>query len=309
MKILVTGGAGFIGSHLVERLLSQGHQVNVLDDFRGGCRLPNDVAEKVDIYVGDCRDRAYLAAASTGCEFVYHLAATVGVRKVLEDPAECVENNVESLKAVLELGLPGIFGSTSEVYGKTAENLKESDALVYSSRSRWAYAASKLCGEFMARHAKWRVVRFFNVVGPRQSDTYGAVLPAFVGQALKNDPLRVYGDGSQVRTFLDVRDCAEILDILRSKDFEVVNVGGTSITNIENLARLVIKTLTSGSKQTYRTYSSAFPDGFEECARRVPDLRKLESLIGKFKFRELAETIRDLAEERKNHGKYQTQAT
>ena len=293
MKILITGGAGFIGSHLAERLKGDGHEVIVYDRRDDGhWRGSWD-------YVGDCRTIWDVLPNSKKPEFIYHLAATVGVKRVLEDPKECIENNIESLRAVLGLGIPGIFASTSEVYGRNESELREDSEIIYSSKTRWSYAASKLIGEWLAKQAGWKTVRFFNVVGPRQSTDYGAVLPKFVKQCLDGTPMTIYGDGSQVRTFLDVRDCVQMLDALRDKDFDVVNVGGSHIRSVHQLATDVWMTLRPEDMVIpicEVPYSDAYPEGFEECPRRVPNLEKLNSLLPDRPQTDFKQTIRDLAD-------------
>lgn len=287
MRILVTGGAGFIGGHLC-KLLAKERALTVLDVK----------AEAKDAPVGqyywklDCRD---LPGEKNCYDFVYHLAATVGVANVLRDPRECMDNNIESLKAVLGLGVPGMFFSTSEVYGKTSGPLREDSAIQFTSKVRWSYAASKLIGEWMALQAGWKAIRPFNVVGPRQSTSYGAVLPTFVRQALAGEPITVYGDGSQVRTFIDVRDFVEIVDRLRDMDFEVCNVGGPHAMTILELAEKVKAVLGSRSEIRRVPYEKAYTDGFEECRERVPDLSRMKALAGEVRFRQLTDTIQDLA--------------
>lgn len=289
MKILITGGAGFIGSHLAELLIEQGHEVSVLD-----CKPNRDL-------ICDCRDLsrpsslARASVAQFAPDFIYHLAATVGVTRVLQNPSECIANNIDSLRATLSLGIPGLFTSTSEVYGKTIWSLKEDSPIEYSSRSRWSYAASKLIGEWMAKQASWKVVRLFNVVGPRQSSSYGAVLPQFIRQAINHEPLTIYGDGKQTRTFIHVKDCVEILDALREKEFDVVNVGGKHIYTIEELAMLIANSHERVPIK-YVPYSQAYPDGFEECQSRVPNLEKLDSLLPERPCRSMGRIISDLVE-------------
>jgi len=287
LRILITGGSGFIGSHLAERLLGQRHQVEILDPVKPKVSGPWT-------WVGQtCQDFAPFISKKH-FDFIYHLAATVGVTRVLENPSACIANNIDSLRAVLSLGIPGMFTSTSEVYGKTAWVLREDSPIEYSSKSRWSYAASKLIGEWMALQAGWKVVRLFNVIGPRQSSGYGAVLPTFVRQALNGEPITVYGSGGQTRTFIDVRDCVEILDRLRDQEFDVVNVGGTHIYTIQELAELVASTWKAGIRHV--PYTEAYPDGFEECPSRVPNLDKLDSLVPMRPSTSIMKTISDLAE-------------
>jgi UDP-glucose 4-epimerase len=289
LKILITGGAGFIGSHLAERLLSQGHEVTVVDRVEP----PSTVTGWIK---GDCRDMWIGALhGKPEFDFIYHLAATVGVKRVLADPAECIANNIDSLRMVLSFGVPGLFTSTSEVYGKNKWTLKEDSPIEYSSKNRWCYAASKLIGEWMCKQAGWKVVRLFNVVGPRQSSSYGAVLPQFIRQAIAHEPLTIYGDGKQTRTFIHVKDCVEILDKLRDKEFDVVNVGGTHIYSIEDLAALIAD-MHGRNPVEYIPYSTVYADGFEECPTRIPDLTKLDSLLPVRTCRSMGRIISDIVE-------------
>jgi UDP-glucose 4-epimerase len=289
MRVLITGGAGFIGSHLADRLLSQDHEVVVLDNLSTGKR--ENVPKYADFYEVDCRNTRVLRNASDGCDYVYHLASTVGVNKVLEDPKECIENIIKSTQSVLSLGLPGMDFSTSEVYGKNTNILREDSDLIYSNKSRWSYATSKLIGEWLAASAKWKTVRLFNIVGPRQIPGY--VFSNFIQQARSGKDLTVYGTGEQVRTFIDVRDTVEILDILRDKQFDVVNVGAAHTLSMYELAKTIKRTLNSTSEIVHVPYTQAYPDGFEECNSRVPDLSKLRSLIGNYEYRAIETTIQD----------------
>ncbi len=306
MKIFITGIAGFIGSHLAERLIEQGHTVCGIDNFSSG-KLSN-VPKSANVFTCDCRNQSKLRyiISETKPEFIYHLAATVGVQRVLDDPKECIENNIDSTRNILALGIPGIFSSTSEVYGKNDKILCEESPLLYSSKPRWSYAASKLIDEYLVKATpNWKIVRFFNVVGPRQSLNYGAVLPAFVKKALNCETLIVYGSGKQVRTFLDVRDCAEIIDRLRDKDFDVLNVGGNTSISIKDLAYYVLKVkrdhygdilLPDECRVQNIEYVSAYSEGFEECQYRVPNLLKLNTLLPVLPCTSLSKTILDLAE-------------
>ena len=303
MRVFITGVAGFIGSHLAERLISQGHLVFGIDNLSSG--KESNIPCRFLRY--DCRNKSALRFAINEIkpDFIYHLAATVGVKRVLDNPKECIENNIESTRNILEFGIPGIFASTSEVYGKTDKILSEDAPLIYSSKSRWSYAASKLIGEYLVQQTNgWKSVRFFNVVGPRQSGSYGAVMPTFVKQALDNQQLTVYGNGKQVRTFIDVRDCAEILDMLMMKEFDVVNIGGNNILSINDLASNVLEAIGRDYGQILLprqarieniAYHKVYTDGFEECLYRVPDLNKLQSLLPVMPMTSLSKTILDLA--------------
>ena len=299
MRILVTGAAGFIGSHLCD-WLQQKHEVYAIDNLSSGQTRyisPGCLFSKMD-----CRDLVKDPLGNDpltrSCQFIFHLASTVGVRRILEDPKECIENIIESTRAVLGLGIPGIYFSTSEVYGKSMETLSEDSKLILGSKMRWTYAGAKLIGEFLARQAGWKIVRLFNVVGSRQSSAYGAVLPRFVEQALNGEPITVYGDGSQVRTFLDVHDCVEILDRLReAPNFGVVNVGGKAAFTILELANVVKTTLKSDSPIVRVDYEDAYGPEFEECPCRIPNLSKLHTLVGFPNCRCLQNTIFEIAQE------------
>jgi UDP-glucose 4-epimerase len=293
--MLITGGAGFIGSHLIEHLVLQGHEPVVLDNLSTGKK--QNVPTDVELHVEDCRNVEALKRASKGCEFVYHLASTVGVERVLNDPRQCIENILDSTHAVLGLGIPGMDFSTSEVYGKNTKILTEDTDLVYSSKARWSYAAAKLIGEWLAKSEGWKTVRLFNIVGPRQSTGY--VFSNFVSQAAAGKTITIYGTGSQVRTLTDVRDAVSIFEALRRSDFEVVNVGGTYTTTIAELANKVVSTLHSKSETVYvpynKAYTKSFNDVFEDCLVRIPDLTKLKSLVGERQYTSLEKTIMDTA--------------
>lgn len=292
MRILLTGGAGFIGSHLSRHLLSKGHDVGVLD-YRNDWWPP---VPGIHCFGMDCRDLpGYLHAKDW--DYCYHLASTVGVSRVLADPRECIENIVESTRAVLRLGIPGMYFSTSEVYGKNSQPLREDSDCVLSGKSRWSYAAAKLCGEWLALAERWKVVRLFNVIGPNQNSSYGAVVPKFFECARRGWPIPIFGDGEQTRTFTSVFDVVEILDRLRDKAFDVVNVGSENTASIAELANLVKQVTGSSALRGFVPYSKAYPEGFEECPERVPNLTKLRSLIGNFKFRSLEETLKEMHHE------------
>jgi len=297
MKILVTGGAGFIGHHLVGHLLLQGHTPVVVDNLSTGKK--ENLFSDVEFHLLDCRDKNAMKKASLGCEFVYHLASTVGVEKVLNNPKECIENIIESTHSVLSLGIPGMDFSTSEVYGKNTSILSEENDLIYSSKARWSYATSKLIGEWLAKSAGWKTVRLFNIVGPRQ--ILGYVFSNFVNRAINNEPLRVYGTGEQIRTFTDVRDAVVIFDLLRTPIFDVVNVGGVHTVSILAFAEKVKTTLNSSSSIVTvpykKAYSKEFEGVFEDCFSRVPDLTKLHNLVGKYEYIPLEKTIKDTADD------------
>jgi UDP-glucose 4-epimerase len=292
--VLVTGGAGFIGSHLVERLLANGQAVTVIDDLSTG-RLENlrAVAGHADLRViqkkvSQCGELAKLAAST---EAIYHLAAAVGVELVVNSPIRVLETNLHETEVLLAAagaaGAPVLLASTSEVYGKSqkAAFTEEDDLLIGPPhRSRWSYACSKLMDEFLAlAHGSERglpviIVRLFNTVGPRQMGRYGMVLPRFIAAARRGEPLRVHGDGLQTRCFCHVSDTVEALVRLVSCPAargEVFNVGGTEEISILDLARLVVETLHSKSTIELVPYADAYAPGFEDMRRRKPVVDKL----------------------------------
>jgi UDP-glucose 4-epimerase len=298
-NILITGGAGFIGSHLTERLLRDGFQVTVIDDFSTGT-LENLAGVKdhpalsiIQSAVSDCMDLPVLCAKS---EFVFHLAAAVGVELVVHSPIQTIETNLTETKMVLLAAstsqTPVLITSTSEVYGKSAKpGFSENDDLLIGPPhlGRWSYACSKLMDEFLAM-AYWQerslpvtIARLFNTVGPRQTGRYGMVLPRFVAAALKNEPLRVFGTGEQTRCFCDVRDAVEAL--VRLKDStkapgEIFNVGSTEEITIVALAQKIIRLLNSKSEIQLVSYSEAYAPGFEDMLRRKPVIQKLHDATG-----------------------------
>ncbi|MCA9273497.1 MAG: NAD-dependent epimerase/dehydratase family protein [Phycisphaerales bacterium] len=320
LRTLVTGGAGFIGSHLTDRLLAEGREVVVIDNLSTGRRsnLPESrerltfIESDLGALIDGLGDRGELGAFDE----IYHLAAAVGVQLVMDKPAEAIETNVtltaELLKASLQSGTGGqpsrvLVASSSEVYGKgVGEVFSEEDDVVYgpTTVTRWSYAASKALDEHLAlayhRQSNLPVViaRFFNTVGPRQIGTYGMVLPRFVEAALEGKPLKVFGEGTQSRCFCDVRDVVGVLPELmdRGNCFgRVFNVGSDHPITINELAKAVISTLGSKSTIEHVPYSEAYPAGFEDLRRRRPDLTRLREAVG-FEARvPLEKTIEDLA--------------
>jgi UDP-glucose 4-epimerase len=298
-KILVTGGAGFIGSHLVERLLAHGHKVVVIDDLSTGALenlsavQNNPNLQLIQSRVSDCADLPVLAAQ---CEYIYHLAASVGVELVVHSPIRTIENNLDETESLLESagasGTPVLIASTSEVYGKSQkEGFSENDDLVIGPPylGRWSYACSKLMDEFLAlayhreRHLPVTVTRLFNTVGPRQTGRYGMVLPRFVQAAKAGEPLRVFGTGEQTRCFCAVNDTVEALLRLRKTPAAVghiFNIGSTEEISICQLAQRVISLLGSKSQIEFVPYSAAYTEGFEDMLRRRPVITKLETVTG-----------------------------
>ncbi|MEZ6242149.1 MAG: NAD-dependent epimerase/dehydratase family protein [Phycisphaerales bacterium] len=316
-RALVTGGAGFIGSHLVERLLADGARVTIVDDLSTG-RVENlaGARDQVRFIEDDLRHALEGELADATFDEVYHLAAAVGVDLVMREPVRAIETNVELTSALLRFaegvrpgGVPTLIASSSEVYGKPGKELfSEEDDVLYgpTSVTRWSYACSKAIDEYLAlayaREGRCPavVVRLFNTVGPRQVGDYGMVVPRFVRAAIEGKPLRVFGDGSQSRCFCDVRDVVGALTRLVREPAgagRVFNLGSDSPTTIMELAELVVETLGSDSQIVKVPYSDAYPAGFEDLRHRKPDLTRVRELIAFGAAVPLATTIRDIASE------------
>lgn len=301
MRVLITGGAGFIGSHLAECYLNRGDEVFIIDDLSTGS-LGNlihlqgnpEIAERLSVTIDTVLNTDALSELIGTCNLVVHLAAAVGVQYVLDNPLSSILTNVQGTEKVLELCAKFrkkvLIASTSEVYGKhTHAPLIESDDCVYGppSKSRWSYAASKLIDEFTAlayhrsRNLPVCIVRFFNTVGPRQTGRYGMVIPRFVEQALGNRPITVYGTGRQTRTFTHVRDsCEAVMRLLDSPDAvgEVVNVGGTEEISMLELAHRIRERVGCNAQPNLVPYDHVFGRDFEDMQRRVPSTAKLRAL-------------------------------
>ncbi len=299
MKALVTGGAGFIGSHLVESLLTSGHDVTVVDDLSTG------QADNLAAVAGSPRLRTRWASVLEEdtlqtlvdeADTVYHLAAAVGVRLILDRPVETIETNVVGTERILRCAAKGnktvVLASTSEVYGKSAKvPLREEDDCVLGPTvaSRWSYACSKAIDEFLGlaycrdKCVPVVIVRYFNTIGPRQTGRYGMVVPRFVQQALAGEPMTVYGDGEQTRSFTDVRDVVRAtlaLSMHPAAAGHVFNVGNGHEVSINDLAYRIKKLTGSASPITHVPYEEAYERGFEEPRRRVPDVTKLRTTLG-----------------------------
>ncbi|MBI3628103.1 MAG: GDP-mannose 4,6-dehydratase [Candidatus Rokubacteria bacterium] len=315
MKALVTGGAGFIGSHLTETLLAEGHEVMVIDDLSTG-RVENLGAvvgsPRLLTHWGSILEDERLQEFVDEAQVVYHLAAAVGVRLILEKPVETIETNVLGTDRVLRCAAKGqkkvVIASTSEVYGKNDQvPLREDDDGVFGPtvKSRWSYACSKAIDEFLAL-AYWKahglpvvIMRYFNTIGPRQTGQYGMVVPRFVQQALAGRPITVYGDGNQSRSFTDVADAvaATIAASRHPKAVgEVFNVGTGREITINELAALVRDLTGSRSEIVYVPYEQAYEGGFEDPRRRVPDVSKLRAIVGVVPQVELVTTLRKVIE-------------
>jgi UDP-glucose 4-epimerase len=299
MRYLITGGAGFIGSHLADELLARGHRVHALDDLSTGSianirHLKSD--PKFEYTIESCVSSPLVAELVDEADAVYHLAAAVGVRLIVESPVRAIETNVHCTEVVLrhaaKKGRPVFIASTSEVYGKsTALPFREEGDLVLGApyRGRWSYACSKAIDEFLAlAHFRERrlptvVGRLFNTVGPRQTGRYGMVIPTFLHQALTAQPITVFGNGNQRRCFCHVRDVVRALvDLLESDQSygEVFNIGSAEEVSISELAARIKHRTGSPSEIVTIPYDEAYEDGFEDMHRRIPDTSKIEAAIG-----------------------------
>src|SRR3989338_335038 len=314
MKILVTGGAGFIGSHLCEVLLNQGHEVFVLDDLSTGS-LENirhlQSNSKFHPFFESILNTTVLSELIGQCDMVFHLAAVVGVKKVISSHVETIERNVKGTEYILKFAnikKKRVFlTSTSEVYGKgNLPSFSESDDLTIGPTyiGRWSYACSKAIDEFLAL-AYWKeyklpvtVVRLFNVIGPRQSAQYGMVVPRFIGQALREEPITIFGDGTQTRCFLYVKDAVSAIIKLGFHDRsigDVYNLGNPNEISMNELAKLVLKITGSNSSLNHIPYDQCYEDGsFEDMKRRVPNISKIQSLIDFKPTIELKEMIENI---------------
>lgn len=321
MKILITGGAGFIGSHLAELLLDAGHDVFVLDDLSTGSMDNIDHLKthpRFDYVIDTIFNDAVLAEQVNQADLVFHLAAAVGVQLIVDAPVHTIETNVKGTEVVLRHAARTqtlvVLASTSEVYGKNTNlPFREDDDLVMGStqKHRWAYACSKAIDEFMAlaylkeRQLPVIVVRLFNTVGPRQTGRYGMVIPNFVHQALAGKPITVFGDGTQSRSFAYVGDVVRGLVSLvedRRAVGEVFNLGNDEEITMNALARLV-KTMTSSNSTIINIpYEEAYEAGFEDMPRRVPDLTKIKTLVGYAPQVRLPEILTNVIEHHRRHG-------
>jgi UDP-glucose 4-epimerase len=315
MKILITGGAGFIGSHLTEYLLSQDQQVVVLDDFSGAgeenLKQINE-SNNLSLIKGSILDQELVTKLMKEVTHCYHLAAALGVEKINNDPITTFETNLKGsqivLNAAANVGARTLLASSSEVYGKnlTMPLNENSDRVLGSPRiARWSYSEAKAMDELHAfelfKHKSFPVTiaRFFNTVGPRQSGSYGMVLPRFVKAAISNQPITVYGNGTQSRTFCSVTDVVDALVLLMdSKESigQAFNIGSTNEITITELTQKVIKLTNSSSEIVYKRHSEVFGDNFEEPQRRVPDISKIKKAVGWQPKTSLDEVIIEIAE-------------
>ena len=313
MRILVTGGAGFIGSHLCERLIGLGHSVVALDDLSTGSMSNlEDVKldENFQFIEGSILDQEKLSKLVAGSEYVFHLAAAVGVFNIVNEPLKSLTTNIRGTENVLEAstfsGVPIVLASSSEVYGKNvSDSLRETDDRILGSplTLRWSYSEAKAIDEslayayFIEKKLQTRIVRFFNTVGPRQLGNYGMVVPRFVSAAIHNEPITIFGDGNQTRCFAHVYDVIDALVAIAFSENtvgKVVNIGNDFEISINDLAKKVIKETNSNSKTIYVPYTEAYGVGFEDMERRVPNLDLIRELVNWSPKRNLSQVIFDI---------------
>ena len=312
MKYLITGGAGFIGSHLAEKLIVRGDQVVIFDNLStGSANNLFSIKEKIKFEEGNILEKAVIDKLVADSDYVVHLAAALGVFNIVNKPLESLKTNLQGSEIVLEAcdkyRKPVLVASTSEIYGKNDKvplNEKDDRIIGHPLKSRWSYSEAKAVDESLAyfyyleNKLPIRIVRFFNTVGPRQVGHYGMVVPRFVSAALKNEPLSVYGSGDQIRCFCHVTDAVRgLLSVMDSDKAvgEVFNVGNNQQILIMELAKKVIEI--TGSKSTIEkiAYEKAYPEGFEDMQRRVPDISKIKQVLGWTPEINLDQIIRDIA--------------
>ena len=314
MRILITGGAGFIGSHLSDRLIADGHQITVLDNLATG-RKENLTAHlgggNLEFIEGSILDLPLLDGLIKDTEHVFHLAAAVGVFNIVNHPLDSLMTNIRGTENVLEAAhkysKPVFVTSSSEVYGKNiSDSLKETDDRILGApvKLRWSYSEAKAIDESLA-YAYWvekkletRIVRFFNTVGPRQLGAYGMVVPRFVQFALNNEPITIYGTGEQTRCFghvLDAVDAVVRIAFAENTIGKVINIGNDFEISINDLAKKIIEQTNSKSEIVYVPYEEAYGDGFEDMERRVPNIELIKSLVGWEPKRDLSSMITDIA--------------
>jgi UDP-glucose 4-epimerase len=312
MKYLVTGGAGFIGSHLVEKLILRGDTVSILDNYStGGLENLSGFKDKVTLHNGDILDKVIVKKLISDCDFTIHLAATLGVFNIVNKPLQSLKTNIQGTENVLEFAdefrKPVLIASTSEIYGKNSKvplNEEDDRIIGHPLKSRWSYSEAKAVDESLAyfyyleNKLPIRIVRFFNTVGPRQVGHYGMVVPRFVSSALKNEPLSVYGSGDQIRCFCHVSDAIRAILLVIDSDKaigEVFNVGNNQQISIMELAKKVIEITKSTSTIEKIAYENAYPAGFEDMQRRVPDISKIKQVLGWTPEINLDQIIKDIA--------------
>ena len=297
MKVFITGGAGFIGSHLCDALVAEAKEVTVLDNLSTGAKKNIAHLEgKIKVVEGDIRDQKLVESLVEDSDLVLHMAAALGVDNILENPIESISTNFHGSEIVLNAAVKSdkriIIASTSEIYGKNPKQpLSETDDRVVGTpqKLRWTYSDAKALEEatayalFLTKKLKVTTVRLFNTVGPRQSGKYGMVIPRFINAAISNEPIKIFGDGSQTRVFCHVSDTVRAILALSKNDKsigEVFNIGGMGETSILQLAELIVKIGDSKSLITFTDYKDAYAVGFEDMQRRVPDISKISNIIG-----------------------------
>ena len=297
MKVFITGGAGFIGSHLCDALVAEGEEVTILDNLSTGSK--KNIAQlegKIKVFQGDIRDQKLVESLVENCDLVLHMAAVLGVDNILENPIESISTNFHGSEVVLNAAVKYdkriVIASTSEIYGKNPKQpLSETDDRVIGTpqKLRWTYSDAKALEEatahflFLTKQLRVTTIRLFNTVGPRQTGKYGMVIPRFVSAAIENKPLKIFGDGSQSRVFCHVTDSVKAILALAGNDKtigEVFNIGGRGEISILELAKIIIDQTKSKSEITFTDYADAYSAGFEDMVRRVPDISKITNFTG-----------------------------
>ena len=312
MRVLITGGAGFIGSHLCDSLVAAGNEVSILDNLSTGSeRNIAHLKGKIQVNQGDIRDKELVEKLTKDADLILHMAAALGVDNILENPIESISTNFYGSEVVLNTALKFdkriVIASTSEIYGKnTKSQLSETDDRIVGTpqKLRWTYSDAKALEEatayflFLTKNLRVTTIRFFNTVGPRQTGKYGMVIPRFVKAAATNKPLQIFGDGTQSRVFCHVADAVKAIIALALNDKtigEVFNVGGKGEITILELAELIIDQTKSKSAITFTDYQDAYAVGYEDMARRVPDVSKIKEFIGWESTIDLKTIINDIA--------------
>jgi UDP-glucose 4-epimerase len=313
VRVFITGGAGFIGSHLCDALVAEGKEVTILDNLSSGSKKNIVHLEgKIKVVQGDIRDQKLVESLVVESDLILHMAAALGVDNILENPIESISTNFYGSEIVLNAATKYdkriVIASTSEIYGKNSKQpLSETDDRVVGTpqKLRWTYSDAKALEEatahalFLTKNLKVTTIRLFNTVGPRQIGKYGMVVPRFIKAASTNEPINIFGDGSQSRVFCHVNDATRaILSLTNSKESigEVFNIGGKDEITILDLAHLVIKTINSKSEIIFTDYSKAYKVGYEDMHRRVPDISKIDKIIGWKPKIDLETTVKDIYE-------------